>query len=59
MYRVKSDGVRVSAELIVNKFLTRPYGWSNWATLTLIARLYKLNKLELREKELLAATSDL
>ncbi|MGB5134301.1 MAG: BREX system P-loop protein BrxC [Prochlorococcaceae cyanobacterium] len=46
---------RLSAEDLVRKFEARPYGWSNWATLTFIARLYRLGKLELREKELLSS----
>ena len=46
---------RLSAEDLVRKFEARSYGWSNWATLTFIARLYRLGKLELREKELLSS----
>lgn len=46
---------RLGAEDLVRKFEARPYGWSNWATLTFIARLYRLGKLELREKELLSS----
>ncbi len=53
IFRIKDNGVRISTEFLINKFGNRPYGWSNWATLTLIAHLYSLNKLELREKELL------
>ena len=51
--RQQKLGERLSAEDLVRKFEARPYGWSNWATLTFIARLYRLGKLELREKELL------
>ncbi|MCP9891414.1 BREX system P-loop protein BrxC [Cyanobium sp. Aljojuca 7D2] len=51
--RQQKLGERLSAEALVRKFEGRPYGWSNWATLTFIARLYRLGKLELREKELL------
>ena len=54
--RQQKLGERVSAEDLVRKFDARPYGWSNWATLTFIARLYRLGKLELREKELLSST---
>jgi hypothetical protein len=53
--RQQKLGERLSAEDLVRKFEARPYGWSNWATLTFIARLYRLGKLELREKELLTS----
>jgi len=53
--RQQKLGERLSAEDLVRKFEIRPYGWSNWATLTFIARLYRLGKLELREKELLSS----
>jgi len=53
--RLQKLGERLSAEDLVRKFEARPYGWSNWATLTFIARLYRLGKLELREKELLSS----
>lgn len=53
--RQQKLGERLSAEALVRKFEGRPYGWSNWATLTFIARLYRLGKLELREKELLSS----
>ena len=53
--RQQKLGERLSAEDLVRKFEARPYGWSNWATLTFIARLYRLGKLELRDKELLSS----
>ena len=53
--RQQKLGERLSAEDLVRKFEGRSYGWSNWATLTFIARLYRLGKLELREKELLSS----
>jgi hypothetical protein len=53
--RQQKLGERLSAEDLVRKFESKPYGWSNWATLTFIARLYRLGKLELREKELLSS----
>jgi hypothetical protein len=53
--RQQKLGERLSAEDLVRNFEARPYGWSNWATLTFIARLYRLGKLELREKELLSS----
>ena len=51
--RSKNQAERLSAEALVRYFERKPYGWSNWATLTFVARLYRLGKLELREKELL------
>jgi len=51
--RLQKLGERITAESLVSKFSGKPYGWSNWATLTFIARLFRLGKLELREKELL------
>jgi hypothetical protein len=53
--RSKNQAERLSAEALVRKFEARPWGWPNWATLTFIARLYRLGKLELREKELLSS----
>jgi hypothetical protein len=53
--RSRGQAERLSADALVRKFVVRPYGWSNWATLTFIARLYRLGKLELREKELLSS----
>lgn len=53
--RQQKLGERLSADDLVRKFEARPYGWSNWATVTFIARLYQLGKLELREKELLSS----
>jgi hypothetical protein len=48
---------RLSADELIRKFEARPYGWSKWATLTFIARMYRLGKLELREKELLSSVA--
>jgi hypothetical protein len=53
--RQQKLGERLSAEDLVRKYEARPYGWPNWATLTFVARLYRLGKLELREKELLSS----
>jgi hypothetical protein len=53
--RQQKLGERLSVEELVRRFEAKPYGWSNWATLTFIARLYRLGKLELREKELLSS----
>ena len=53
--RSKNQAERLSTEALVHHFERKPYGWSNWATLTFIARLYRLGKLELREKDLLSS----
>src|SRR5690606_32963187 len=45
--RKQNNRERVSAEELVNKFTRRPYGWYSMATLTLIARLYRMRKVEL------------
>jgi hypothetical protein len=49
------NGVKVSAKYLTERFGAKPYGWPNWATLTFVARLYRLAKLELREKDLLSS----
>ncbi|QNI68446.1 BREX system P-loop protein BrxC [Synechococcus sp. BMK-MC-1] len=54
VFRNQNSGERLSAESLVRRFERRPYGWSQWATLTFIARLHRLSKLELREKQLLS-----
>ncbi|MCX5946742.1 MAG: BREX system P-loop protein BrxC [Cyanobacteria bacterium] len=53
--RSKNQAERLSAEALVRYFERKPYGWSPWATLTFVARLYRLGKLELREKDLLSS----
>jgi hypothetical protein len=47
-------GQRISAADLVARFEARPYGWGPWATLTFLGRLFRLGKVELREKELLS-----
>ena len=42
-------GERTSALDLVQRFEARPYGWSPWATLTFLGRLFRLSKVELRE----------
>ncbi|TGG87453.1 MAG: BREX system P-loop protein BrxC, partial [Aphanocapsa feldmannii 288cV] len=54
--RQQKLGEQLTAADLVNRFKARPYGWGLWATLTFVARLYRLGKLELREKELLSST---
>ena len=51
--RQQKGGNLITADGLVRYFECRPYGWNHWATLTFIARLYRLGKIELREKELL------
>ena len=51
--RQQKGGVLITADRLVRYFENRPYGWNHWATLTFIARLYRLGKIELRDKELL------
>jgi len=53
--RLLKRGERLTAADLVSKFEGKPYGWGKWATLTFVAHLYRLGKLELREKELLSS----
>ena len=52
--RQNLEGERTSAADLIRCFEARPYGWSNWATLTFLGRLYRLGKVELREGEILS-----
>lgn len=51
--RNQANGERTSVEAIVRELGKRPYGWFPLAVLTLIARLFRLGKVELRTGELL------
>jgi hypothetical protein len=51
--RNQNNGERTSVEEIVNHFSRRPYGWYPMAVLTLVARLFRMGKVELRTTELL------
>lgn len=53
--RNQNNGERTSLEEIVRSFSRRPYGWYLMAVLTLIARLFRTGKVELRGPELLDA----
>ena len=53
--RNQNDGTRTSIEEIVRTFAKRPYGWYPMAVLTLVARLFRMGKVELRAAELLDA----
>ena len=57
--RNQNDGTRTSIEEIVRYFGRRPYGWYPMAVLTLVSRLFRMGKVELRTGELLDARSAL
>lgn len=51
--RNQNDGERTSVEEIVRQFGKKPYGWSSIAVVVQLARLYRMNKVELRAGDLL------
>jgi hypothetical protein len=53
--RNQANGERTSVEAIVRELSRRPYGWYSMAVVTLIARLFRFGKVELRTGELLDA----
>lgn len=53
--RNQNNGERTSAEEIVRYFGRRPYGWYPMAVLTLVGRLFRMGKVELRTTEPLDA----
>lgn len=53
--RNQDDGQRTSIEEMVREFGRRPYGWYPMAVLTLVARLFRMGKVELRDPGLLDA----
>lgn len=57
--RNQNDGTRTSIEEIVRNFGKRPYGWYPMSVLTLVSRLFRMGKVELRAAELLDARSAL
>ena len=57
--RNQNNGERTSIEEILRNFGKRPYGWYPLATLTLVGRLFRMGKVELRNAELLDAASAL
>ncbi len=57
--RNQASGERTSVEAIVRELGRRPYGWYPLAIVTLLARLFRLGKVELRTAELLDARSAL
>ena len=57
--RNQNNGERTSIEEIIRNFGRRPYGWYPMAVLTLVSRLFRMGKVELRTTELLDARSAL
>lgn len=57
--RNQDQGERTSVEEMVRQFGRRPYGWYPMAVATLIGRLFRMGKIELRENELLDARAAL
>jgi predicted transcriptional regulator len=57
--RNQNQGERTSVEEMVRQFGRRPYGWYPIAVCTLIGRLFRMGKIELRTSELLDARSAL
>jgi hypothetical protein len=55
--RNQNNGERTSIEEILRNFGKRPYGWYPMAVLTLVGRLFRMGKVELRNTELLDARS--
>ncbi len=53
--RNQDNGERTSIEEIVRNFGRRPYGWYSMAVLTLVGRLFRMGKVELRSSELIDA----
>ncbi len=54
--RNQNNGERTSVDEIIRNFARRPYGWYPMATLTLIGRLFRMSKVELRATDLLDAS---
>jgi hypothetical protein len=57
--RNQNQGERTSVEEMVRQFGRRPYGWYPMAVCTLIGRLFRMGKIELRTSELLDARAAL
>ena len=53
--RNQNNGERTTIEEIIRYFGRRPYGWYPMAVLTLVGRLFRMGKIELRTSELLDA----
>ena len=57
--RNQNQGERTSVEEMVRQFGRRPYGWYPMAVCTLIARVFRMGKIEIRTTELLDARAAL
>ncbi|MBK7781823.1 MAG: BREX system P-loop protein BrxC [Ardenticatenia bacterium] len=57
--RNQDNGDRTSIEEMVRSFGRRPYGWHPMAVLTLVGRLFRMGKVELRGPDLLDARTAL
>lgn len=57
--RNQNEGERTSAEEMIRQFGRRPYGWYPMAVATLLGRLFRMGKVELRTTEPLDARSAL
>jgi hypothetical protein len=57
--RNQNNGERTAVDELVRTFGKRPYGWYPLATLTLLGRLFRMGKVELRTSELLDSASAL
>ncbi len=57
--RNQNEGERTSAEEIIRQFGRRPYGWYPMAVATLLGRLFRMGKVELRTTEPLDARAAL
>ena len=52
--RNQNNGERMTVEEILRHFQKRPYGWYPNAVLTLLSRLFRIGKIELRAPEILS-----
>jgi hypothetical protein len=57
--RNQNNGERTSIDQILATFGRRPYGWYPMAVLTLVGRLFRMEKVELRSTDLLDARTAL
>jgi hypothetical protein len=57
--RNQNNGDRTSIEEIIRNFGRRPYGWYPMGVLTLVSRLFRMGKVELRAPEVLDTRSAL
>jgi len=51
--RNQDNGERTTIEEILRYFARRPYGWYSMAVLTIVARLFRMGKVELRISDIL------